>query len=133
MRVLTMSLCGALLTFAGAGSAEGQGYPMPVQNTDGISKLQRAVQKQQGGAARAIANTQRGMRGGIFSEKGTKPTRNISQGAGASSPASPLWRLAPDGGPMPVPTYQLPSGLVLQASEGINPDPGVSCIAYCPL
>lgn len=133
MRVLTMALCGALLTFAGAGTVEGQGYPMPVQNTQGIEQLQRGIQKQQEGAARAIANTQPSMSGGIFSENGSKPTLDIKRGASASSPADPVWRLGQDGGPMPVPTYRLPSGLVLQASEGINPDPGVECIAYCPL
>jgi hypothetical protein len=105
---------------------------MPVQNTQGFSKLKRGVEKQQEGAARAIAKTQRGMKSGIFSEKGTKPTLNVDRGAGASTTAAPASRLGLDGGPMPVPTYRLPSGLVLQASEGINPDPGVECIAYCP-
>jgi hypothetical protein len=111
MRFLTIALCGALFT-AGAGRLEAQG------------------QKQQVDTARAAANMQRGMRGGIFFENGKKPTKRIAQGAGGSS-SPPVAQVYLDGGPLPVPTYRLPNGVVLQASDGMNPGDGVTCIAYC--
>ena len=108
-----MALCGVLLTVGGAGSSQAQ------------------QQKQQVDPARAAANMQRGMRGGIFSEQGKKPRIRVGGGARASSNPPVVAQVYMDGGPMPVPTYQLPNGVVLQASDSIDPADGVTCIAYC--
>ena len=116
MRVLIMALSGALLTIVVAGSVEAQ-----------------SITDRQAAAARAKAGMDRGMSGGIFSEKGKKPTIAIKRGTAASSSPAPAFRyLAPDAGPMPVPTYLLRNGITLQATHGIAPAQGVKCIAYCP-
>jgi hypothetical protein len=108
MRFLTGVVCGALLTVGGADGAGAQ----------------------QTNTARAAANMQRGMSGGIFSVQGKKPTFRVGNARASSNPAVAA-QVHIDGGPMPVPTYRLPNGVVLQASDGISPDPGVACVAYC--
>ena len=110
MRVLAAPLYGALLIVAS------------VVSSDTSAQVS---------ADRAATNMNRGMSGGIFSVQGKKPTKRIAQGASASPSEPTVTRIGSDGGPMKVPTYRLPNGVVLQATEGIKPAYGVTCIAYC--
>jgi hypothetical protein len=122
MRVLTIALCGALLTIAGAGSAQAQDARMQVQGAN---------------AARVIAGTQRGMtKGGTFSFQSkpyVRPSARASASPPSSSPPVDVWQISKDGGPMQVPTYLWQNGVVLQATHGMHPDEGVSCTAFCHL
>ena len=131
-----MALCGALLTFAGAGSAEAQDPPISTQEMSDFLDGKPSKQKQRVSTQKALENMNRGMKGGMFSEQGKKPTFRVGADgrrlSGAPAETAALPRIHLDGGPMKAPTYRLPNGVVLQASEGIRPDPGVTCIAYCP-
>jgi hypothetical protein len=132
MRVLDLALLGSLLTLAGTGSAAAQDPQIQLGSARAGNDLARSVQQRQAGAARVIAGTRRGMAAdGTFSFQSKPHVRATGRIVASSSSSPVVSRLIGDGGPMPVPTYLLRNGVVLQATHGINPGEGVSCIAYC--